>query len=67
MQCHIEMTAEMIDSWCATGMREIEQNIAASPAVQRPDAMRENLEARLEALHAVADRVYARWIEGLNL
>lgn len=65
MQCHIEITAEMIDSWCATGADEIERNAGRSPAVQKPAEMRENLAARLAVLHAVADKVYDRWTEGL--
>jgi GMP synthase-like glutamine amidotransferase len=67
MQCHIEMTAEMIETWCETGSREIEENAGVSPAVQHAAEMRGDLERRLEALHRVADRVYDRWIEGLRL
>lgn len=66
MQCHIEMTQPMIESWCETGAREIERNLARSPAVQKPEEMRENLRARLESLNRVADRVYERWTAGLR-
>ena len=66
MQCHVEMTAEMVETWCATGAREIDESAAVSPAVQNAADMRENLAARIEALHRVADRVYDRWIEGLS-
>lgn len=65
MQCHIEMTDEMIDRWCETGDAEINEALGRSPAVQTPSAMRENAREKLAALNAVADRVYARWIEGL--
>jgi GMP synthase-like glutamine amidotransferase len=65
MQCHVEMTAEMIETWCRTGAQEIADNLGVSPAVQRPADMREDLPARLEALHRVADRVYDRWTAGL--
>ena len=65
MQCHIEMTREMIESWCETGIDEIRRNRARSPAVQTPEEMRADIEARLEALHAVADRVYDRWTAAL--
>ena len=67
MQCHIEMTAEMVETWCETGAGEIEESLSRSPAVQSRSDMRENLQARIEALHRVADRVYARWIKGLKL
>ncbi len=62
-QCHIEMTREMIDVWCETGAREIGRS--ASPAVQPVAAIKADLELRLKALHAVADAVYSRWLEGL--
>ena len=63
MQCHIEMTAEMIDAWCASGAREISRS--GSPAVQSVAAIKSGLEPRLEALHRIADEVYALWIRGL--
>ena len=63
MQCHIEMISEMIEVWCRTGADEIGRS--KSPAVQSVAAIKTDLETRLEALHAVADGVYARWIKGL--
>jgi GMP synthase-like glutamine amidotransferase len=66
MQCHIEITGEMVEEWCATGMAEIDRNISRSPAVQTPQAMREHMSAKLDALHRVADRVYDRWIQSLS-
>jgi GMP synthase-like glutamine amidotransferase len=64
MQCHIEMTLEMIHLWCLTGAREIGRS--KSPAVQSVMAIKADLDRRLQALHRVADGVYARWIEGLE-
>lgn len=64
MQCHIEMTLEMIDLWCSAGAREIGRS--KSPAVQPVTAIKANLDQRVQALHRVADGVYARWIEGLE-
>jgi len=63
MQCHVEMTAEMIDAWCASGAREISRS--HSPAVQSVAAIKCDLEPRLQALHRIADEVYALWIRGL--
>ena len=63
MQCHIEMIPDMIDVWCRTGADEISRS--KSPAVQSVAAIKTDLKTRLDALHAVADGVYARWIEGL--
>ena len=64
LQCHIEMTGDMIDVWCETGAGEISRS--RSPAVQPVDAIKADLEQRLERLHRVADGVYARWMEGLK-
>lgn len=66
MQCHIEMTEPLIESWCGTGAEEIAQHLPLSPAVQTPAQMRERLEERLAGLNAVADRVYARWSAGMT-
>ena len=65
LQCHIEMTAPMIESWCAVGADEIE-SASASPAVQQPAAMQENMSSRLIELHHVADVLYSKWIQGLK-
>jgi len=64
LQCHIEMTAAMIKAWCETGAGEIAE-AADSPAVQQPPAMEENLAARLEDLHRIADVLYGKWARGL--
>jgi hypothetical protein len=65
MQCHIEMTPEMIASWCESGAREIARS-SDSPGLQQAAEIHANLDERLRGLHAVADGVYARWIENLK-
>ncbi|MBP9653796.1 MAG: type 1 glutamine amidotransferase [Rhodocyclaceae bacterium] len=64
MQCHVEMTEEMIRQWCIDGAGEIAA--ARSPAVQAPATMQAGMAPRVAALNAVADRIYTRWIEGLK-
>ena len=64
-QCHVEMTAEMVTTWCEHGMDEIKQ-ARTSPAVQTPDEMQADMTTKLTHLHRVADRLYSRWIRGLN-
>ena len=59
MQCHIEMTREMVEVWCETGAREIARS--KSPAVQPVEAIKADLERRLAALHRAADGAYERW------
>ena len=65
MQCHVEMTEELVKSWLATGAEEIAAS-RKSPAVQQPDDITRELAPRLDALHQVANRIYDRWIEGLS-
>jgi len=62
-QCHIEMTRSLVESWLATGAQELP--VESSPAMQSAAEIRRDLDARVEALHAVADDVYARWARGL--
>jgi GMP synthase-like glutamine amidotransferase len=64
LQCHVEMTPELVRSWCHAGRAEIEA-ARASPAVQSAEEMQDLLEMRVTQLNAVAERVYARWLEGL--
>ena len=64
LQCHVEMTAELVAGWLESGAEEIRAS-AASPAVQSAGEIRRDLERRLQALHAVADRLYDKWCDGL--
>lgn len=65
MQCHVEMTAELVRTWAGTGADEIRSH-RKSPAVQGPEEMQKDLDPRLERLHQVADRIYDKWTEGLS-
>jgi hypothetical protein len=65
MQCHVEMTEELIRNWVQGGGDEI-RGSSTSPAVQTPQQMEADMEARLQRLHEVADRIYERWSEGLS-
>ncbi len=63
MQCHVEMTPELIRTWCETFGEEVRPR--AGGAIQTPEAMLQNLDNRVRELNAVAARLYDRWIEGL--
>lgn len=63
MQCHVEMTEEMVKTWCQTGRAEIARN--PSPSVQSVEQIESGLASRIPALNRVADALYGRWIEGL--
>ncbi|MEP6942676.1 MAG: type 1 glutamine amidotransferase [Betaproteobacteria bacterium] len=62
-QGHIEMTREMVESWCATAGDELPETSAGAKQ-SRDDIMRD-VDARLATLSRVADDVYARWAQGL--
>jgi len=64
MQCHIEMTEEMVKEWCELGEEEI-TSASTSPAVQQPAEILENLAQRVKTLNAAAQKTYNKWIEGL--
>ncbi len=64
MQCHVEMTFEMIDVWCDGGADEIAAS--DSPAVQSAAAIKSAVTNYLPAMRCVADGIYAHWIEGLK-
>jgi len=64
LQCHLEMTAALVRSWCRAGRADIDASVA-SLGVQTPDEMQRALDARVEALNAVGERIYARWLAGL--
>ena len=65
MQCHVEMTEELVRLWLGSGADEIRSS-RASPAVQSPEQIEKDLSPRLDRLHQVANRLYDRWIEGFS-
>ncbi len=64
MQCHVEMTEEMIAEWCRIGAGEI----AAHPCdtVQQATEMQAQSPGFLPQMRAAADRLYTQWITGLK-
>lgn len=65
MQCHVEMTPELIRSWCESGAAEIAAS-SASPAVQSVATIEGEAAERLPVLADTARRLYTRWIRGLK-
>ena len=66
MQCHVEMTPELIRAWCRDWGKEVEALARRVPSVQTPAQMTERIEERVAGLNAIADRLYDRWSEGLR-
>lgn len=65
MQCHVEMTPELIRTWYRQWADEITALAGRVASVQTPQQMEAGIEEKVRALHAVADRIYARWLENL--
>jgi GMP synthase-like glutamine amidotransferase len=65
LQCHVEMTPELIKSWCDVGVEEIEAG-KNSPAVQSADEMQKQMQHKLPRLHVVAGRLYDKWLQGIS-
>lgn len=65
MQCHVEVTEDMIRKWIEVNAEEIAIN-RTSPAVQAAEEMLADLPSRLPQLKAVADRLYGKWISALK-
>lgn len=64
-QCHIEMTAEMIVTWCKVGVHEVDAALE-SPGVQPVAEIQRQLETRVATLNGIAEEVYTRWLAGLE-
>lgn len=63
LQCHVEMTAPLVEAWCESGAGEVSG--AGSASLQSRSEILRDLAPRLHSLQAVADDVYARWATAL--
>jgi GMP synthase-like glutamine amidotransferase len=66
MQCHVEMTTEMISEWCKTWLAEVNGGASLPATVQTPEQMLAETNTRLPAMRLLADQLYSVWIKGLN-
>lgn len=65
-QCHIEMTADMVKTWCTQGVDELAE-FNTSPGVQQANQILDRLQQRIANLNNIAANVYSQWIKGLAL
>jgi GMP synthase-like glutamine amidotransferase len=65
MQCHVEMTPELIAAWCQDWHKEVRSLARRTPSVQTPNEMLDDVEGKTRRLHAVADGLYAEWLKGI--
>ena len=61
LQCHVEMTPQLIASW----VQETDGELKPSRTVQSGEEMLRDAERRTREMHRIADKLYERWIEGL--
>ena len=66
MQCHVEMTEELIAAWCLDWDREVTALAQRVPSVQTPGEMLTHVAEKTAALNAVARRIYLEWLTGLR-
>ncbi|MGE5491564.1 MAG: type 1 glutamine amidotransferase [Actinomycetota bacterium] len=65
MQCHVEMTPEMIATWCGQWSDEAAA-AAHHPGVQQPDRMLADIPAKLPVMRKLADQLYSVWMANLR-
>lgn len=65
LQCHVEMTEEMIREWCEIGADEISEKVH-SEGVQSAVVIQSLMPQYLPPLHALAETIYTQWIKGLS-
>ena len=64
LQCHIEVTAEIVRAWCRGGADEIATS--PGPGVQTRECILDCLEQRIALLNATAGAIYDRWAVRLS-
>lgn len=68
LQCHVEMTRELVRIWVDDGVGDLScGDERRGPYVQSAAEITADLDASLVRLNQMADRVYTRWIAGLDL
>lgn len=65
MQCHVEMTEDLIRLWCRDWAKEVEALSGRVASVQTPAEMEQGISEKVRVLNAVAVRIYDRWVSGL--
>jgi GMP synthase-like glutamine amidotransferase len=65
MQCHIEMTLDMVVEWCERGMDEVAANLS-SPAVHTTETIKNQATKNILPLNLVASNLYNQWLKGIS-
>jgi GMP synthase-like glutamine amidotransferase len=62
LQCHVEMTGDMVVEWTKEYADELNQ---PSPSIQSAEAINSELEKKVTGLNQIADQLYRQWITPL--
>ncbi|MGE5470754.1 MAG: type 1 glutamine amidotransferase [Bacteroidota bacterium] len=65
MQCHVEMTPEMIATWCGQWADEATA-VADQASVQTPEVMQAEIAVHLPAMRQLSEQLYSVWITGMQ-
>ncbi len=63
-QCHVEMTRDLVETWCRSGADELPAD--STEARQSRAEILRDVDRRVATLNAVADGIYARWSQKLQ-
>ncbi len=70
MQFHVEMTPQLVQSWVTDphGKDEIDEAFKRQNGrgVQSSEEMLDDVDDRTQRMSVIADRIYDRWVRGLN-
>ena len=64
MQCHVEMTPEMIATWCTQWADEA-LSAADQTTVQTPETMQAEIGEKLPVMRQLSEQLNSVWIKGL--
>lgn len=65
MQCHIEMTPELIATWCQQWADEVDA-ATPQPGVQSVEEILAQIPERLTRMRTLSNQLYSVWIRGLR-
>lgn len=65
MQCHVEMTPEMISAWCEHWAAEF-AGLTEQASIQPPEIIEAQIPTKLPLLRPLADQLYGCWIRNLR-
>ena len=63
LQCHIEMTPELVNDWVS---RADDVTLSPSPSVQGRNEILNDLDHKVDAMQTIADKIYTRWLERIQ-